>query len=68
MYRCYVPLKDRKGKVAAPRAYTAHFVGYLFTSTLFQNFNVLEVYPNVTYGTVRNSKDVIFDDGSQYVS
>ena len=62
--RCYVhiPLKDRKGKVAAARAYTAHFVGYLFTSTLFQNFNVLEVYPDDKYGTVRNSKDVIFDE------
>ena len=57
----HIPLKDRAGKVGHPRAYQGHFVGYLYTSTLFDNFIILEVLPTGGYGKVRHSKDVIFD-------
>jgi hypothetical protein len=44
----HIPLKYRKGKVGHPRAYQGHFVGYLYTSALFDNFIVLEVHSNRT--------------------
>jgi hypothetical protein len=52
--RCcvFIALEDRKGK--------AHFVGY--ESSLEPTFKVIHVRPNGTYGKVRISKDVIFDD------
>jgi hypothetical protein len=49
-----IALKDRKGK--------AHFVGYESSRTLEPTFKVIQVRPNGTYGKVRISKDVIFDD------
>jgi Reverse transcriptase (RNA-dependent DNA polymerase) len=57
----HIPLKDRGGKVGFPRAYQGHFVGYLYTSTLFDNFIILTVLPDGRYGKIRHSKDVIFD-------
>ena len=67
--RCYIhiPLKDRGGKVCHPRAYQGHFVGYLYTSTLCDNFIILEVLDDGKYGKIRHSKDVIFDDSINYV-
>ena len=65
---CSYTTQRQERQNSRPRAYTAHFVGYLFTSTLFQNFNVLEVYPNGKYGTVRNSKDVIFDESINFLN
>jgi hypothetical protein len=61
--KCYVHIavKDRQGKVGFPRAYKAHFVGYDFVHTLTPTYKVMQVYPNGTYGVVRNSKVVIFD-------
>ena len=66
--RCYVhiPLKYRKGKLNSPRAYKAHFVGYNFSTILFPNYLVIEVYKNGTYGEVRSSKDVIFDSSINF--
>jgi hypothetical protein len=58
----FIALKDRKGKVGFPRAYKAHFVGYKSSRTLEPTFKVIQVHPNGTYGKVRISKDVIFDD------
>jgi hypothetical protein len=62
--RCYVhiSLEDRKGKVGYPRAYKAYMVGYEFPRTLEPTYKVIQVYPNGTYGKLRISKDVIFDD------
>jgi hypothetical protein len=62
--RCWVciALEDRKGKVGFPRAYKAHFVGYESSRTLEPTFKVIQVHPNGTYGKVRISKDIIFDD------
>lgn len=67
--KCYVYIapEDRKGKVGYPRAYKARFVGYDFTRTLEPHFKVLQVYDNNTYGLVRISKDVIFDDLIDFV-
>lgn len=61
--RCYVyiPLKDRERKLNSPQAYKAHFVGYNFSTIMFPNYLVVEVYKNGTYGNIRSSKDVIFD-------
>jgi hypothetical protein len=57
----HIAVKDRQGKVGFPRAYKARFVGYDFVHTLTPTYKVMQVYPNGTYGVVRNSKDVIFD-------
>ena len=64
----HIPLKDRKGKVGHRRAYQGHFVGYLFTSTLFDNFIILEVLETGKYGKIRHSKDVIFDTSINFIS
>jgi hypothetical protein len=60
---CYVhiPLADRYSKIGSPRAYRARFVGYHYSSTLEPVYKVLQVYPTGVYGTIRISKDVIFD-------
>ena len=63
----HIPLKQRKGKVGHRRAYQGHFVGYLFTSTLFDNFIILEVLETGKYGQLRHSKDVIFDTSINFV-
>ena len=63
----HIPLKDRKGKVGHRRAYQGHFVGYLFTSTVFDNFIILDVLENGHYGIIRHSKDVIFDTSINFL-
>jgi hypothetical protein len=63
----HIPLKHRAGKVGHPRAYQGHFVGYLYTSLIFDNFIVLEVHENGTYGKIRHSKDVIFDTSINFL-
>jgi hypothetical protein len=37
-------------------------VGYEFPRTLEPTYKVIQVYPNGTYGKLRISKDIIFDD------
>lgn len=66
--RCYVhtPGKDRTSKVGCARAYNAHFVGYDFTSTLTRTYFVIEINSNGTYGKVRSSKDIIFDQSINF--
>ena len=66
--RCYVhiPLKDRNSKIGCPRAYNAHFVGYDYTSTLTKTYFVIEIHSDGTYGKVRSSKDVIFDQSLNF--
>ena len=54
----YIPLKLRQGKLNAPRAYKAHFVGYNFSTIMFPNYLVVEEYKNGQYGQVRSRKDV----------
>ena len=68
--RCYVhtPSQDRTSKVGCARAYNAHFVGYDFTSTLTRTYFVIEINSNGTYGKVRSSKDVIFDQSINFPS
>ena len=61
----YIPLKNRPGKIASPRAYKAHFVGYNFTSIIFPNYLVIEILGK-GYGIVRSSKDVIFDSSVNF--
>ena len=67
--RCYVhiPAIHREGKVGFPRAYKAHFAGYDYTSTLTRMYYVIEVYCNGTYGRIRSSKDVIFDQSINFL-
>ena len=57
----HIPLRDRNGKLGHRRAHQGHFVGYLFTSTVFDNFIILEVLPSGHYGGIRHSIDVFFD-------
>jgi hypothetical protein len=68
--KCYVYIapRERKSKVGSARAYMARFVGYDFSRTLEPTFKVIQVHPNGTYGVVRNSKDVIFDDNIDFKS
>ena len=68
--RCYVhiPLKDRNSKIGYPRAYNAHFVGYDYTSTLTKTYFVIEIHSDGTYGKVRSSKDVIFDQSLNFTA
>jgi hypothetical protein len=68
--RCwvYIPLNDRHGKVNAPRALKAHFVGYSYTTVLTKTYKYIEVYADGTYGKVRVSKDVIFDLSINFTS
>ena len=66
--RCYVhiPAKDRTSKIGCPRAYNAHFVGYDYTSILNKTYYVIEIKEDGTYGKVRSSKDVIFDQSINF--
>jgi Reverse transcriptase (RNA-dependent DNA polymerase) len=68
--RCwvYIPLSDRHGKINAPRALKAHFVGYSYTTILTKTYKYVEVYADGTYGKVRISKDVIFDQSINFTS
>ena len=68
--RCYVyiPLKLRQGKLNSPRAYKADFVGYNFSTIMFPNYLVVEVYKNGQYGQVRSTKDAIFDSSINFRS
>ena len=68
--RCwvYIPLNDRHGKVNAPRALKAHFVGYSYTTILTKMYKYIEVYADGTYGKVRVSKDIIFDQSINFTS
>ena len=61
--RCYVyiPLKNRREKLSSPRAYKAHFVGYNFSTIMFPNYLVVEVYKNGSYGGIGSRQDIIFD-------
>ena len=67
--RCwvYIPLNDRHGKVNAPPALKAHFVGYSYTTILTKTYKYIEVYADGTYGKVRVSKDnIIFDQSINF--
>ena len=59
---CYVfiPRKERN-KIGAPRAYKAHFAGYVNTTLLFPNYVVIPVTEGNYYNKHKDSKDVIFD-------
>ena len=59
---CYVfiPKKERN-KIGAPRAYKAHFAGYVHTTLLFPNYIVIPVTEGNYYNKHKDSKDVIFD-------
>ena len=59
-------LQDRRSKIGCARAYNAHFVEYDFTSTLTRTYFVIEINSNCTYGKVRSSKDVIFDQSIKF--
>jgi hypothetical protein len=52
----------RKGKIGIKRAHKARFVGYSNSTILFPNYIVMEMHDDGTYGKVKSSKDVIFDN------
>jgi Reverse transcriptase (RNA-dependent DNA polymerase) len=62
----YIPLELRKGKIGTKRAHKARFVGYNNSTILFPNYIVMEINDNGTYGKVKSSKDVIFDNSIEY--
>ena len=58
----FIPLKDRTGKLPAKRAQRCRFLCYAYTTLLYNNYMVVPVLKKGAYGTVRTSKDVIFDE------
>ena len=66
--KCYVhiPVELRHGKVGVKRAHKARFVGYDNTTILFPNYIVMEILDNGSYGKIKSSKDVIFDNSIDY--
>ena len=56
----FIPREERN-KIDSPRAYKAHFVGYVSTSTLFPNYIVIPVTQTGHYLKFKDSKNVIFD-------
>ena len=62
----YIPLELRKGKIGVKRAHKARFVGYNNSTILFPNYLVMEMNDDGTYGKVKSSKDVIFDNSIEY--
>ena len=65
---CYmfIPLSERKGKLPARRAQRCRFLAYFYTTILVPTYVVISVHDNGTYGTIRRSKDVIFDESCVY--
>ena len=61
---CYmfIPLHERKHKLPARRAQRCRFLAYSYTTLLVPTYVIISVNDNGTYGTVRRSKDVIFND------
>ena len=61
---CYmfIPLKDRVGKLPHRRAQRCKFLAYSYTTILVPMYIVLIVNDNGTYGNMRVSKDIIFDE------
>ena len=63
----YIPLELRDGgKVGVKRAHKARFIGYNNSTILFPNYLVMEITSEGTYGKVKSSKDVIFDNSIEY--
>ena len=62
LYTTHIATKDRLGKLGYPCAYPARFHGYDRGRLLEPCCRVILVHPNGTYGVVRISKDIIFDD------
>ena len=58
----HIATKDRLGKLGYPCAYPARFLGYDRGRLLEPRYRVIQVHPNGSYGVVRISKDVLFDD------
>ena len=65
---CYmfIPLSERKGKLPARRAQSCRFLPYFYTTILVPTYVVISVHDNGMYGTIRRSKDVIFDESCVY--
>ena len=61
---CYmfIPLHERAGKLPARRAHRCRFLAYSYTTILVPTFIVVIINDTGTYGNVRISKDVIFDE------
>ena len=58
----HIAVKDRAGKLGYPCAYPGRFLGYDRGRLLEPRYRVLAVNPNGSYGVMRISKDVLFDD------
>ena len=58
----HIATKDRIGKLGYPCAYPGRFLGYDRGRLLEPRYRVIQVNPNGTYGVMRISKDVLFDD------
>ena len=65
---CYmfIPLSERKGKLPARRAQRCRFLAYFYTTILVPIYVIISVHDNGPYGTIRRSKDVIFDESCVY--
>ena len=62
----FIPLKDRERKLPAPRAQLCRFLSYSFTTIMVPTYNVIVVHDRGTYGRVRTSKDITFDETYQF--
>ena len=65
---CYmfISLHERKNKLPARHAQRYQFIAYSYTTLLVLTYVIISVNVNGTYGTVRRSKDTIFDDSCVY--
>ena len=65
---CYmfIPLSERSSKLPARRAQRCRFLAYSYTTILVPTYVVVPVLDNGTYGGVRVSKDIIFDESCIY--
>lgn len=65
---CYVhiPIDQRTGGKLSPRALRCRFIGYDYTTIMRACYVVVPVLSSGTYGKVRVSKDVIFDDSINF--
>ena len=66
--KCYVylPLEFRQGTLGCRRAQNARFVCYENTTILFPIFLITEILDGGIYGKPQSSKDVIFDNSTEY--
>ena len=58
----FIPLHERKHKLPSRQAQRCRFLAYSYATLLVPRYVIISVNDNGAYGTVRRSKDVIFNE------